>query len=181
MSAASRTHAVISTIGPDRSGIVEAISKWILAAEGNIEESRMAVLGGEFATIILVTGGPGLLKTLGAGQGALEHEFGLHVFIRESAPEPEAVRPMLRYELHGTALDQAGIIYQVSQQLSGRGINIVRADTSTEPAPFSGAPVFHFRMEVDIPAGVPIGQVRTALAELGDRENLDLVLQALTD
>lgn len=174
-------HAVISTIGPDRSGIVEAVSGWLLASGANIEESRMAVLGGEFATIILVTGPAGIIAKLTSSQGTLEASLGLHIFIRESQADAGAPAPMLRYELHGTALDQAGIIFKVSQQLSGRHINIVAAETSTEPAPFSGAPVFHFQMEIEIPAGTPIGQVRAALAELGDRENLDLVLRAVTD
>jgi len=177
----SLQHAVISTIGPDRSGIVEAVSGWLLAAGANIEESRMAVLGGEFATIILVSGPSGILAKLFASQAVLEASHGLHIFVRESQAEAGAPAPMLRYELHGTALDQAGIIFMVSQQLAGRHINNVSAETSTEPAPFSGAPVFHFRMEIDIPAGTPIGQVRAALSELGDRENLDLALRAVTD
>lgn len=176
-----RSHVVITTIGPDRPGIVEAVSAWLLGCGANIEESRMAVLGGEFATIILVTGPADLMQRLAASQQPLQRSHGLQVFLRESAGEPAAVQPMLRYELRGTSLDQAGIIHMVAQQLSGRGINIVSAETSTEPAPFSGAPVFHFQMEIDIPAATPIGQVRTALSQLADRENLDLELKPVTD
>lgn len=173
-------HAVVTTIGTDRPGIVEAVAGWILRCGGNIEESRMAVLGGEFATIILVSGGEGLLTTLGRSQNELERTLGLHVNCREARPEIASKEPMLRYELRGTSFDQAGIIHVVAQELSKRHINIVSAETSTEPAPFSGAPVFHFHMEIDIPSSAGVGQVRAALADLGSRENLDLVLTAVS-
>ncbi|MBI1291608.1 hypothetical protein GC173_10245 [bacterium] len=178
MSSTARVQAVVSTIGPDRPGLVEAVSSWLLACGGNIEESRMAVLGGDFATIILVSGPVGLVARLEEGRQALESAHRLHIFVRESREESGSGEAMLRYHLSGTALDQAGIVNLVARELSGRRINIIAAETSTEPAPFSGAPVFHFAMEIDIPATVPIGQVRAALAELGDRENLDLVLRA---
>jgi len=178
MTSTPHENAVISTIGPDKPGLVEAVSAWILTCSANIEESRMAVLGGDFATIILVTGPAGLLGRLEAGKAELERVHHLHIFVRSSKGDVASSEPMLRYELSGTALDQAGIVNLVARELSGRRINIISAETSTEPAPFSGAPVFHFRMKIDIPASVPVGQVRAALAELGDRENLDLVLTA---
>ena len=45
---------VISALGSDRPGIVHALSRQVLAYEGNILDSRMTVLGGEFAVLMLV-------------------------------------------------------------------------------------------------------------------------------
>ena len=47
---------VLTALGPDRPGIVDTISKYIFKHCGNIEDSRMVVLGSEFAMIMLVTG-----------------------------------------------------------------------------------------------------------------------------
>ena len=47
---------VISALGNDKPGIVNALSKAILDQGGNISESRMTVLGGEFAMMLLVSG-----------------------------------------------------------------------------------------------------------------------------
>jgi len=47
---------VISALGNDKPGIVNELSKTILDQGGNISESRMTVLGGEFAMMLLVTG-----------------------------------------------------------------------------------------------------------------------------
>ena len=88
---------------------------------------------------------------------------------------------MLRYGLRATALDHPGIVHQVSSLLSRHEINIVSAETRTAPAPFSGAPIFQFEMEIDIPAQVQIGSLRSELGALCDRENIDFQLAAATE
>ena len=51
-----KKHLVLSVLGSDRTGIVRELSKSILDAGCNVEDSRMTVLGGEFALIMLVSG-----------------------------------------------------------------------------------------------------------------------------
>jgi glycine cleavage system transcriptional repressor len=41
--------------GPDRPGIVSRLSKRVLELGGNVEESRMARLAGDFSILMLVT------------------------------------------------------------------------------------------------------------------------------
>ncbi len=174
-----RTFVLVTTTGPDRPGIVQELSAWILDLGGNIEESRMARLGGDFATLILVSGGAGLADALERGRAALEGG-GIAVQIREvseSAAGPS--EPVLRYRLHATALDHAGIVQRITRLLSGLSINIVAAETATEAAPFSGAPVFQFRMEIDIPSSVGIRGLRQRLTDICDEQNIDFVLEAV--
>jgi glycine cleavage system transcriptional repressor len=47
---------VISAIGNDRTGVVQDLTRVVLACGGNIEESRMTTLGSEFAMLLLVSG-----------------------------------------------------------------------------------------------------------------------------
>ena len=53
---AKNSHLVISALGRDRPGIVNQISKAIYELDCNITDSRMTVLGGEFAILLLVEG-----------------------------------------------------------------------------------------------------------------------------
>ena len=53
---AKNSHLVISALGRDRSGIVDQLSKGIYELDCNITDSRMTVLGGEFAILLLVEG-----------------------------------------------------------------------------------------------------------------------------
>ncbi|HHH30681.1 MAG TPA: glycine cleavage system protein R, partial [Polyangiaceae bacterium] len=47
---------VITAVGSDRPGLVSALSRLIHEANANLEDSRMAVLGGEFAIVVLYSG-----------------------------------------------------------------------------------------------------------------------------
>ncbi|MCK4709738.1 MAG: glycine cleavage system protein R, partial [Gammaproteobacteria bacterium] len=44
---------VLSALGTDQPGLVDKISRHILDLKLNIEDSRMSVLGGEFAIMLL--------------------------------------------------------------------------------------------------------------------------------
>ena len=48
------TYLVLTVIGPDRPGLVSALSDTIAAGGGNWLDTRMASLGGQFAGILLV-------------------------------------------------------------------------------------------------------------------------------
>ena len=43
-------HAILTAIGVDRAGLVDEISRYIFDRGGNIEESRMVNLRGQFAS-----------------------------------------------------------------------------------------------------------------------------------
>ena len=45
----NKSYLVLTALGPDRPGLVNEISAMVLAAGANLEDSRMAILGGEFA------------------------------------------------------------------------------------------------------------------------------------
>ncbi len=175
----SRSHVVVTTLGTDRPGIVQEVSGWILEQEGNIEESRMAQLGGEFATLILVSGPADLEQRLGGSSEAFQKDHNLTVLLRAVSGAPAAPGVSLRrYELEATSLDHPGIVHQVSQLLALHGVNIVSANTATEAAPFSGAPIFHFEMEIDIPSSASEDDLRDQLGELARQNNIDVTLKA---
>lgn len=176
----SRSHVVVTTLGTDRPGIVEEVSGWILEQGGNIEESRMAQLGGEFATLILVSGPAGFDRRLAESSETFQKEHSLTVLTRavSGAPATPGVS-MLRYRLTSTSLDHPGIVHQVSRLLARRSVNIVSASTDTRPAPFSATPIFQFEMEIDIPSTVSIPELRQELDALGRTDNIDLLLTPL--
>src|ERR1700678_2653527 len=50
-----RKNFVLTLTGPDRIGIVKRVTGLLLDRGGNVETSRMARLGGEFAVLMLVS------------------------------------------------------------------------------------------------------------------------------
>jgi predicted amino acid-binding ACT domain protein len=48
-------HAVLTAIGADRPGLVDEVSAYVLERGGNLEDSRMLNLHGQFAMMMLVS------------------------------------------------------------------------------------------------------------------------------
>jgi glycine cleavage system transcriptional repressor len=168
-----KSHALLTAFGADRVGIVDDLTSLILAARCNVEESRMSVLGGDFAVILLFSGNQAdvrrLLKELPDGAGAL----GLRVDLKETAPpQPDpTARP---YLLATTSLDTPGIVHAVTSLLRRHRVNILDLETDTTPAPWTGAPMFRMTARLSVPGEV--AKLREELAELETQNNLDIRL-----
>jgi glycine cleavage system transcriptional repressor len=161
---------VLSAIGRDRSGIVDQITGYLRRHGANIEESRMATLGGEFAVMLLFSaeGAPGDLDKF-AG------EAGLTALVRPTtSPSERPQEPSMPLRIEVVATDRPGIAHEVSHLLHDLGVNIVEVTTQLTDAPHTGVPLFEMVLEVAVPAPVKVSSVREALERLADRLNLDL-------
>ncbi len=163
--------AVIATIGEDRPGLVNELSAAVLTAGLNVEDSRMTVLGGEFAVLMSVAGGESELESLQGELAMLSERLGLaHLFRRTSErPTPNAEVYLVSVE----AVDHPGIVHGIASFFSDRGINIRELETETRPAAHTGAPVFNVRMEIEVPDSVPVGALRKGFEAYCSDESLD--------
>jgi glycine cleavage system transcriptional repressor len=176
---ADRDYVIVTSIGTDRPGIVAELSGWILEHGGNIEDSRMSLLGGEFATLVLVSGEAGFAEALQKSCSSFEQQHNLTIFTKRVSSKPAApAASHVRYILKATSLDHPGIVHQVSELLRQRSVNIVSAETHTTPAPFTAAPVFQFEMTIDVPGTMTGEQLSDELRELGSRDNIEFTLSA---
>jgi glycine cleavage system transcriptional repressor len=168
---------VLTAVGADRPGLVQEIAKVIHEAAGNLEDSRMAILGGEFALILLFSGEAPCVDRIRARQAELETRLGLHVALKETT-RTIAAGPFLPYRLRVTGVDRPGIVSSVSAVLAGRGVNVASLDSRVQNAPESGTPMFLLRAEIRIPSEVALSSFRRELAAVCDAENLDFSLEA---
>ena len=168
---------VMTAVGPDRPGLVNEISKLICELGANIEDSRMAALGGEFAIVMLLAGSADALTNIERRGGALGSELGLQLFFKQtSAATPSAAT--LRYRLQVTGLDQPGIVRQVTGVLAKFEVNVAAMDTSVVHAAMTGTPTFVLKAELQVPGSVPLTRLREALGEACDEANLDVSFEA---
>jgi glycine cleavage system transcriptional repressor len=174
----AKAYAVFSAIGADRVGIVDDISGLVSEGGGNIEESKMAVLGSEFAVMMLVSMEAEALETLIARSSELEERLSLKIGVKRTheGSTPERGRP---YSLETVSLDGRGILHSVSAVLRKYGINIEDLETRTERAPLTGAPLFRMKANVVLGQGVAIAALRRELEELQTAQDLDILLMPL--
>lgn len=169
-------HLVISALGKDRPGIVNQISRAILDAGCNIEDSRMTVLGGEFALILLVSGVWNAIAKLETQLKTLEKKLELTVLTK--ATEPRAIKDkMVPYMVDVVSMDHPGIVHEVAAFFSAREINIEDLNTWTYAAAHTGTPMFSMNMTISIPASVNIGRLRDEFNQFCDGLNLDATLE----
>ncbi len=176
-----REGLIVTAVGTDRPGIVDRLSGVILDEGCNLEDSRMAILGGHFALIVLVTGDAEALGRLPSALSRLEDELGLGLQLRSTRLEPAKgeARAGLLYRITAVAMDHPGIVHRISHLLADRGINVAALDTRVTHAPTTGTPVFSLTIDAQVPPGVSLARLRSVLARLADDEDLDLEVHAV--
>ena len=172
-------HAVLTAIGADRPGLVEAVSEFVFLHGGNIEDSRMANLRGQFTMMLLVNAPGASLKQMQVALPTLVHKTALHVEIRAAGAASTTARPALAYRLTATSLDQAGLVHRVAQLLRSMDVNIESMQTNLVAAPYTGAPVFEMELALSVPGDRPASQLRQKLGELCDQLNIDWNLMSI--
>jgi glycine cleavage system transcriptional repressor len=167
---------VISAFGKDRPGIVNQLSRAILDAGCNVEDSRMTVLGGEFALILLVSGVWNAVAKLESQLKALEKKLELTLVAKATEPRAEK-HNMVPYVVDVVAMDHPGIVHDIAEFFSTRDINIEDLSTWTYAAAHTGTPMFSLNMTVSVPASVNIGGLRDEFTRFCDELNLDATLE----
>ena len=170
---------VISAVTQDRPGIVNELSEIITECQCNIEDSRMVVLGGSFAIIMMVTGSSQHISQLQAQKTKLENALNLVVSLAltESKLDPVAASP---YRIDVLSLDQPGIVNELSDFVAARAINIAELHPETYAAPHTGSTMFKCHMIINIPAGTKISVFREDILEFCDEKNLDIQFEPYT-
>ncbi len=169
---------LLTGTGQDHPGIVNALSEAIVGVGGSIEESRMAVLGGEFAIIVLVAGDESVLSGLEGSGAAIGEKTGLGIQLRRTerkAPSDD----VLLYHVEALSMDQPGIVHSITEFFSNKNINIETLSTETYAAAHTGTPMFGLEMVVEIATENRISELRLAFLEFCDDMGIDASLDAI--
>jgi len=170
---------IVSAVGRDRPGIVADLAQLVFDCEANLEDSRMTLLGNEFAAILLCSGqAADLEQRLGKGARRLEWENRLTVFIRplEGEPRPAVPAPGMRlYAIETQGMDRAGIVAGICRTLADFHVNIADLHSSTLPSP-SGAALYRMNVLAEVPESLDPARLAKALEERGTQLGVDVSL-----
>jgi len=172
---------VLSLTGSDKIGIVEHVTELILDCGGDVQASRMARLGGEFAMLFLVSIPDGQSENLSGKMENLSDE-GFKVTVTETDwGIASRHKDWLPYQIEVSGANHEGIIHEIAEHLSELGINIESIDTNVVPAPMSGAPLFTMEAIVVAPPDLPKKKWEDELEEVADRLNVELEVSIYKD
>ncbi len=169
------TDLVLTLIGPDRPGLVEAVAGIVAEHGGNWLESRMTHLAGKFAGILRAELPPERAAAALQALAALEGR-GLKI-VAEIVSRAERAAPERTMELELIGLDRPGIVREIAQLLAGSGVNVEELTTNRTSAPMSGEMLFEARAHVQVPGGTDVAKLRAALERIASDLMVEVKLE----
>lgn len=171
------TYLVLTVIGDDRPGLVEALAQAVADHDGNWLESNMSHLAGKFAGILRVSVPDDRADRLIHALDELPAS--LRIIIERGDPADSAGsednnRSLRLARLSIVGNDRPGIVREVSQALAAQQINVDQLDTECSSAPMSGETLFHARAVLRIPPGLSLEHLRAELEQIADDLIVDL-------
>jgi glycine cleavage system transcriptional repressor len=167
---------IISAVGPDRPGIVGEITGQLHSAGGNILDSRMVNLRGQFALMILLDVPEDAAERLARELPASGSRIGLNLFVSTQTAASQTVEG-LPYRLKTYSMDQPGIVARLTNLLRSHGVNIEELAAHQESAAFAGSPLFLTEIRLTVPPTVSLRNLRSELETVCNELNCDVDLE----
>lgn len=155
---------VLSMIGADRAGLVDALSEVVADHGGDWGRSQMAELAGLFAGMVLVRVPRERSEAFLAALAPLRERGLLDVTARPATDATADGAGRLSFAVVGT--DRPGIVRELSRALATLDVGIVDLKTDTESAAMDGGLLFRAEAIVRLPEGVARADVVAALENL---------------
>ena len=167
---------VITALGEDKPGIVDKLSETVVTCNCNIIDSRMSVLGGEFAVLLLVAGKWNELTKLEDTLTTAGEALGLTIACKRTETSKPST-DLMPYSVEVISIDQPGIVHELASFFSSRNLNIQELNTTQYAAAHSGTPMFAMQLTANIPASQHIAGLRDEFLDFCETLNMDATME----
>lgn len=158
---------VLTVLGDDRSGLVDALAEIVKAEGGNWTKSHLAELGGKFAGIVMVTIPDARADSFEAALEPLSTRGLFDITVAATDTESANDSPGgSEFELSLLGPDQPGIVHDLSAALADRKVSIAELRTELREAPMAGGILFEAHAVLEAPAGVSAAELQELIEAL---------------
>ncbi len=164
---------VLTVVGDDRAGLVNALAHAIADHGGNWEQSELAELAGAFAGIVLVSVSDEHQQSLMAALNGLD---GLLRVTIHDAPAAASVEAPHAVSFTVIGNDRAGIVRDVTAAIAAHALSIDTFRSRTLEAPMAGGTLFEATVTVSLPADEDADALTAALEALAGEIQVDLTV-----
>ncbi len=168
----------VSVLGTYSPGATTDIARLAADCSCNIVDARISVMGGETAMMLLLAGTWNALAKFEHALPALSNRLHLQIQLKRTSKPAEPVQA-LPYSVQIVALDQPGIVRDVSQFFLDNGVTLQDVYLNTYVAPQTGANMTVLNMALAIPGEVHLNALRDQFQLLCDDLNLDGIMEPL--
>ena len=169
---------IMTAFGKDRPGIVADVTKILFDNGCNLEENSMSMLADEFTLNLLFSTTQNNIEELLREQcQQLEQEKEITAFIRP-LPSRRTVQQggVHNSILHVEGMDQAGIVFKISQFLADNSLNIADLQSTVELSPESGSALYIMDIHIQIPYGADMEKIESGLSDVADDLHVEISL-----
>ena len=160
---------IISAIGSDHPGIVSKLSGIINSHGGNIEESRMTILGSDFVVVMLISLDPKWKESLLVSLHSIKE---LSIITKETESKSLIKGDHCSIALNGA--DNEGIVNVLANYFAEKSVNIRDMNTHISNAPITGTPLFNLKALIETPKNFDIKKIKTDLNKMGEKLGVEI-------
>lgn len=169
---------IMTAFGKDRPGIVADVTSILFETGCNLEDTTMSMLSDEFTINLLFSSSDVKIeKKLLERCRELEKDKDISAFIRPLGERSTGTQKASAIgTIHVEGLDQAGIVYKISQFLADNALNIIDLKSTVKSTPESGTSLYLMDIHVEISAQMTPERIEEGLNEVAEELNVDITV-----
>lgn len=160
---------IISVIGKDKTGLVDALAKKVYQHGGNWQGSSFAHMAGMFTGFVEVLAPKENHESLIAALDALPE-----LSVRSVSATNNDLKDTTELRLDIMGNDKTGIVQELTAVLNEFNLNIVNFDSTCESAPNWGSLMFKASAVIAVPEGFDEERLQRALENLANDLVVDI-------
>ena len=169
---------LMTAFGKDRPGIVADVTSVLYETGCNLEDTTMSMLSDEFTINLLFSSSDGTIEEKLRDRCAeLEEAKDISAFIRPLR-ERAAVSPSTAAiaTIHVEGLDQAGIVYKISQYLADNSLNIIDLKSIVKTTPESGTSLYLMDIHIQLSGDATPESIEAGLDDVAEELNVEITV-----
>ena len=170
------TSLIVTFVGPDRPGLVSALSDRVAEHGANWTDSIMANFAGQFAGIVQLQASVERCDSLITALQAMElGDARIQIIKTDAVQKPATVR---RLQLDLVGQDRPGIIHGISSELARYSVSIAKLQTFVASGAMSGEQMFHLSAQLIIPTALNTESLLAGLEGLANELMVDITFDS---
>ena len=162
---------VLSVLGDDKPGLIDALSSVVVSHNGDWVESKMSKIEGKFAGILRIDAPDDNMDAL--VNDLASANLGLSIACEELRPPAQPSR-FKSYNIELIGNNHPGIIKQLSHVLANLGANLEEMRTEVVDGTMSGERLFKAQINLQLPIGVNEDFVRGKLEQIANEMMVEI-------
>jgi glycine cleavage system transcriptional repressor len=174
----------VTAIGPDRPGVLAAISGVVTAHGADVADARASLLSGHVGLLLVVEAPDDLdIGVVRRDLAQVAADLGIEVMAIDplTASAPRSDGPDATLVVTVTGIDHPGIVHSITHQLARSGVNVCDLQARRIKDPGDPAALYAMMLEVAPPSGMGPERIEELLRPVAGERELDITVAPLDD